>query len=124
MSSQDKFRSLLFVNPEDNSLCLHEMPRNFGWVIDGLLGGTSKIRNQADILALRTLGVKHMYFFLEKPYFDDLHAELYGLKIHYVHCLNGMVPTAEDMNEVLQAPNFIEGEPVFFGCLGGFGRTG
>jgi atypical dual specificity phosphatase len=109
----------LFYSP-DKKIILHEMPRNFSWVLPNVVGGISKLQCDKDILVLESLGITKIYYFLEKRYFD--HIKSSKIEIKYIHCINIKPPTFEDMIEVLETETFET--PVLFGCLGGFGRTG
>ena len=113
-------RTMYYYCEEKNKILNHKMPRNFSWVIENKIGGISKLGHNEDILVLQTLGIKKIYYFLEKNYFDDLDHK--DIKISYVHCINTMPPKMEDMINLLQEEDFTE--PILFGCLGGFGRTG
>jgi protein-tyrosine phosphatase len=96
------------------------MPRNLSWVLDNKLGGISKLKCDEDILVLQTLGVKKIYYFLEKEYFG--HIDHKDIQIQYIHCINAMTPNINDVVSTLQNEEF--DEPILFGCLGGYGRTG
>ena len=120
MAAAGKRRVLVFEH--ESSLVKHEMPRNFSWVEENKIGGISKIRTNLDVLGLKALGVKRVYYFLEKHYFDEIFEAVEGIAVHYVYCENGRVPTLQAMKECLD--NEPMDTPVFFGCLGGFGRTG
>lgn len=109
--------------PPTQLIVKHRMPRNFSWVIEGKLGGTSALRNHLDILGLIQLNVKRVYYFLEKPEFDHLDPAKYGLEVVYIPTVNTSVPKLDDMNQVIEE-TFSSSEPVFYGCLGGYGRTG
>ena len=116
----NKIKQATFIFIYKDELILHEMPRNFSWVIPNKIGGISALRSEKDILGIKTLGISKIYYFLEKPYFDDIDSN--GIQINYIHCINTKAPTIEDMKSVLDNETFEE--PVLFGCLGGFGRTG
>ncbi len=75
-----------------------------------------------DILGLKALGVKRVYYFLEKSYFDDLFQDMKDIEVKYIYCENEKAPTLEAMKNCLD--NEPMDSPVFFGCLGGYGRTG
>jgi len=120
MRAASKRRTLVFE--QDTGLVKHEMPRNFSWVEENKIGGISKIRSKADVLGLKALGVKRVYYFLEKHYFDDIFDGIIGIEVHYIYCENERAPTLQDMKNCLD--NEPMDSPVFFGCLGGFGRTG
>ena len=113
-------KKMYYYCSESKKILQHDMPRNFSWVIENKLGGISKINSDKDILVLQTLGIRKIYYFLEKNYFDDIDSK--DIKINYVHCINTMPPKLEDMLNTLQNEDF--NEPILFGCLGGFGRTG
>lgn len=119
MKSNDaKKKHIIFM--KNNELILHEMPRNFSWLIENKLGGISALRTDDDLLALKQLGIKRIYYFLEKNEFDHLDKD--DIKIEYIHCVNTEIPTLEAMTEVLDNEQF--DEPILFGCMGGYGRTG
>ena len=113
-------KKMYYYCSETNKILQHEMPRNFSWVIENKLGGISKLNKIEDIFVLQTLGIRKIYYFLEKNYFD--HLDTKDIEIKYVHCINTMPPKLEDMLKTLQNENFEE--PILFGCLGGYGRTG
>ena len=116
-----KFRTKLYVLcPIENKIILHQMPRNFSWVIPNKLGGISALSTEYDLLALKTLGITKIYYFLEKPYFDKINNN--GIEINYIKCENTKAPTQKDMMNVLETESF--DTPILFGCLGGYGRTG
>ena len=114
-------RTLYIFSEEKKKIICHEMPRNFSWVIPKKIGGISALREKNDLLALKTLGIKKIYYFLEKK---DVFGEINscGIEVNYVKCINTKPPTFDDMKEVLEIETFEE--PILFGCLGGFGRTG
>jgi atypical dual specificity phosphatase len=121
MKNNLEYRKTLYVFcPSEKKIIQHEMPRNFSWVIPNKIGGISAIRNEYDLKVLKTLGIKKIYYFLEKEYFNEISNDC--VEIIYVNCVNTMPPKFEDMKDVLEAETF--DEPVLFGCLGGFGRTG
>ena len=121
MKDNFEYRKKMYYYCNDsNKILTHDMPRNFSWVIENKLGGISKINSNKDILVLQTLGIGKIYYFLEKNYFDDIDSK--DIKINYVHCINTMPPKLDDMMNTLQNEEF--NEPILFGCLGGFGRTG
>mgnify|MGYP002822573112 CR=1 FL=1 len=103
-----------------NNIILHEMPRNFSWIEENKIGGISAIRNEKDLLVLKTLGINKIYYFLEKHYFDEIKTS--DFEINYIYCINTKAPSFEDMLNVLTKETF--DQPVLFGCLGGYGRTG
>ena len=113
-------KKMYYFCNDTKKILVHDMPRNFSWVIENKLGGISKLNCVEDILVLQTLGIRKIYYFLEKRYFD--HLDTKDIKLNYVHCINTMPPKLEDMLDTLQNESFEE--PVLFGCLGGFGRTG
>ena len=113
-------KQLYYYCQKSNKIILHDMPRNFSWIIENKIGGISKLKNEIDIIILQSLGIKKIYYFLEKSYFDDIDSK--DIQINYVHCINEMPPTIEDMLTTLQNEDF--NQPVLFGCLGGYGRTG
>jgi len=116
-----EYRTKLYVLcPIENKIILHQMPRNFSWVIPNKLGGISALSTEYDLLALKTLGITKIYYFLEKPYFDKINNN--GIEINYIKCENTKSPTQEDMMNVLETESF--DNPILFGCLGGYGRTG
>lgn len=114
--------AILGADGVESSLVVHEMPRNFSWVLPGLLGGISKVRSERDLQGLMQLGIKTVYYFLEQEYFSSLKLPS-GFELKYIHCENERVPSLQDMDRVLRSDSFTKG-PVVFGCLGGFGRTG
>ena len=59
-------KKMYYYCNESNKILQHDMPRNFSWVIENKLGGISKINSDKDILVLQTLGVRKIYYFLEK----------------------------------------------------------
>ena len=121
MSDNLEYRKKLYYYCEkEHRVVLHDMPRNLSWVLENKLGGISKIRCDEDILVLQTLGIKKIYYFLEKEYFGDIDNK--DIQIHYVHCINAEVPTIDDVANTLLKEDF--DEPILFGCLGGYGRTG
>ena len=121
MSDNLEFRKKLYYYCEKtNQIVLHDMPRNLSWVLDNKLGGISKLKCDEDILVLQTLGVKKIYYFLEKEYFG--HIDHKDIQIQYIHCVNAMTPNINDVVSTLQNEEF--DEPILFGCLGGYGRTG
>jgi len=116
----DHRKKMYLYSEEERKIIIYEMPRNFSWVIPNKIGGISKISRKNDLLVLKALGVKKIYYFLEKRYFDNI--DSCGIEINYIHCLNTKSPTYENMLNVLEEETFEE--PILFGCLGGFGRTG
>jgi|SaaInlStandDraft_6_1057023.scaffolds.fasta_scaffold04298_4 atypical dual specificity phosphatase len=121
MKNKLEFRQKLYYYcDKSNKVILHDMPRNFSWIIEGKIGGISKVKNEIDIIILQSLGIKKIYYFLEKRYFDNIDTK--DIQIKYVHCINATHPTIDDMLDTLQNEDF--NEPVLFGCLGGYGRTG
>ena len=149
-SSEGKFKHLLFIDAHATistststnthshgdgdkehrgQLIKHEMPRNFCWVKENIIGGISAIRNIYDVLALMQLGIKHIFYFLERAHFHDIMSSKVIqerddiLKVTYVYCENTKTPSIADMTRVCTSDTFSHG-PVLFGCLGGFGRTG
>jgi len=120
---KDKFayrRKMYYYCEKEHCIKLHDMPRNFSWVIENKIGGISAIYKDKDILVLQTLGIKKIYYFLDKHEFD--HIDKKDIKIQYVYCINTKAPKLEDMICTLENESF--DEPILFGCLGGFGRTG
>ena len=113
-------RKMYYFCENEKKIIEYEMPRNFSWIIQDKIGGISALRRKEDILVLQTLGIKKIYYFLEKRYFDEIDSK--DIEIKYIHCLNTMSPKLEDMIEVLKNETF--DEPILFGCLGGYGRTG
>ena len=121
MSDNLEYRKKLYYYCETNhTVVLHNMPRNLSWVLENKLGGISKITRDEDILVLQTLGIKKIYYFLEKEYFGHINNK--DIQIHYVHCINAKTPNINDVVNTLQNEDF--NEPILFGCLGGYGRTG
>lgn len=115
-----KRRKLAILNGAE--LQVHEMPRNFSWVLPGKLGGISKLRGDSDLKGLYQLGVRTVFYFLEKEYFGDIPVPD-GLELKYIYCENERVPSLADVDQVMLGESFDRGA-VVFGCLGGFGRTG
>jgi predicted kinase/2'-5' RNA ligase len=115
-----KRETLLMVR--GGALVRHEMPRNFSWVVPGVIGGISAVRNGLDLEILGVLGVRRIYYFLPRPEFDHIGAPS-GPEIRYVTCENGKTPSLGVMHQVVREADG-SGFPVLFGCLGGFGRTG
>ena len=113
-------KKMYYYNEDEKKIKEHNMPRNFSWVIENKIGGISALYHVEDILVLQTLGIKKIYYFLDKREFD--HIDKKDIEVNYVHCVNTMPPTMEDMLKTLQEEEF--NEPILFGCLGGFGRTG
>ena len=121
MEDNTKYRKKLYVLcPIENKIIFHEMPRNFSWVIPKKLGGISALSSEYDLLALKTLGITKIYYFLEKHYFENINN--HGVEINYIYCINKKPPNMNDMLNVLDTEPF--DTPILFGCLGGFGRTG
>lgn len=113
-------RKMYYYCTKNNKIILHKMPRNFSWIIQNKIGGISAIYRNADILVLQTLGIKKIYYFLDKHEFD--HIDKKDIIFDYVYCINTKAPKLEDMISVLENESFRE--PILFGCMGGYGRTG
>jgi len=113
-------KSLYYYCKIDKLIKKHNMPRNFSWVLENKLGGISALNHDEDILVLQTLGIKKIYYFLDKREFDHINSE--NIEINYVQCVNTMPPSMEDMIKTLEEEEFED--PILFGCLGGYGRTG
>ena len=62
----------------------------------------------------------HCYVYMEKNYFDKL--EKHGVKVKYIYCINTRSPSLDDMTQVIEDESYTE--PILYGCLGGYGRTG
>ena len=121
MKDNLKYRKeLYYFNEEEKQIKKHNMPRNFSWLIDNKIGGISALRCNEDILALKTLGIKKIYYFLDEREFD--HIDNKDITIKYVYCVNTKAPKLDDMISTLENESF--DEPILFGCLGGYGRTG
>lgn len=119
-NNNENKKNMYYYCYDTNQILIHKMPRNFSWVIENKIGGISKLESNKDILVLQTLGIGKIYYFLEKRYFDHLDSQ--DINIKYIHCINTMPPKLDDMLETLQNEEFKD--PILFGCLGGFGRTG
>lgn len=113
-------KKMFYYCTKENKIKEHNMPRNFSWVIENKIGGISALYHDEDILVLETLGIKKIYYFLDKREFDHINNK--SIEINYVQCVNTMPPTIEDMLNTLEEEEFKE--PILFGCLGGYGRTG
>lgn len=120
METCNKHRKILYIFDIEKGFIQHEMPRNFSWVISNKIGGISALNNNNDIDVLKTLNIKKIYYFLEKNEFD--HIDSKDIEIKYIYCKNMKSPSIKDMYSVLINEDF--NEPILFGCLGGFGRTG
>jgi tRNA uridine 5-carbamoylmethylation protein Kti12 len=117
-NSNEKRKYLMFLYYDE--LVIHEMPRNFSWLIPNKIGGISALRNEKDILGVKQLGISTIYYFLEERYFDKI--DNHGVSINYIHCKNTYPPTIKDITRVIEGETY--NEPILYGCLGGYGRTG
>lgn len=113
-------KTMYYYCKKENLIKKHNMPRNFSWVLENKIGGISALSHNEDIYVLQTLGIKKIYYFLEKNYFD--HIEKMDIEVNYIYCENTKPPTLELMLNTLENEPF--DQPILFGCLGGFGRTG
>ena len=115
-----KQQHLYLLDSQSYQIIRHPMPSNLSWLIPNKIGGISRLLSEQDLLVLEHLGIRKIYYFLEKKYFQGFKND--NLQIEYIHCLNKKAPLFDDLLRLFETETFEN--PVLFGCLGGFGRTG
>lgn len=111
---------LYLLDSHNYQIIKHPMPSNLSWLVPHKIGGISRLLSEEDLQVLQSLGVRKIYYFLEKKYFQSFKND--NLEIEYIHCLNKKAPLFDDLLRLFEKETFES--PILFGCLGGFGRTG
>ena len=104
--------------PDDRGL-----PRNFGWLVESKLAGCGRPETEAELSALKAIGIKVIVSLTGTPLPPDP-VSTYGFE--FLHSPISGVPSPLQLSEIIDfvdAQN-AESKPVLVHCGEGKGRTG
>ena len=100
-----------------------ELPKNFSWLIEARLAGCARPETEAELRALRSLGVRAIVSLTGTPLNPE---PVNGLGFNYLHSHISGAPSPLQLSEIIEFINArnSESKPVAVHCGEGKGRTG
>ncbi|WWC98147.1 hypothetical protein V866_005038 [Kwoniella sp. B9012] len=101
-----------------------ELPRYFRWIVPFCLSVMSTPRNQLDISALASMGIKTVITLTEETPLPSKWFQDESIKNIFIPVQNYYPPSIEQMDVIIQLLNDETNLPILIHCGGGKGRAG